>query len=73
MVFYLVPQLFFIVVHHLFLCHPPRRRCGNQRFRHRNIAKVPNHCGKPCDSKAAKELGSCHSNSTQLRASIIMI
>lgn len=37
-------------------------QCGNQRFRHRNIAKVPNHCGKPCDSKAAKELGVCHSD-----------
>eukprot|EP00434_Breviolum_minutum_P031701 symbB.v1.2.028035.t1/scaffold2927.1/size67078/2 len=34
--------------------------CGGQRFRHRNIAKVPNHCGKRCDAKAAKELGDCH-------------
>eukprot|EP00438_Fugacium_kawagutii_P018592 Skav209994 [mRNA] locus=scaffold3061:33316:56392:+ [translate_table: standard] len=25
-----------------------------------NIARVPNHCGRPCDSKAAKELGQCH-------------
>lgn len=37
-------------------------KCGDQRFRHRNIARVPNHCGKPCDSKAAKELGTCHSD-----------
>lgn len=35
-------------------------KCGGQRFRHRNIAKVPNHCGKRCDAKAAKELGDCH-------------
>jgi len=37
-------------------------QCGNQRFRHRNIARVPNHCGKPCDAKAAKELGECESH-----------
>eukprot|EP00931_Biecheleriopsis_adriatica_P063577 TRINITY_DN3852_c0_g1_i1.p1 TRINITY_DN3852_c0_g1~~TRINITY_DN3852_c0_g1_i1.p1 ORF type:complete len:2026 (+),score=365.24 TRINITY_DN3852_c0_g1_i1:79-6078(+) len=37
-------------------------KCGGQRFRNRNIIRLPNKCGKPCDEKAAKELGSCESH-----------
>lgn len=35
--------------------------CGNQRFRHRAIEKMPNGCGKICDPGRAKETGSCES------------
>uniref|UniRef100_A0A7S1LSJ6 Spondin-like TSP1 domain-containing protein n=1 Tax=Alexandrium catenella TaxID=2925 RepID=A0A7S1LSJ6_ALECA len=36
-------------------------KCGNQRYRHRNVRTMPNHCGKPCNMSAAKEVSSCHS------------
>jgi len=36
-------------------------KCGGQRFRHRNIRQMPNKCGKACDARPAKELGSCSS------------
>mmetsp|Transcript_26237 Transcript_26237/g.55659 ORF Transcript_26237/g.55659 Transcript_26237/m.55659 type:complete len:1597 (+) Transcript_26237:60-4850(+) len=36
-------------------------KCGGQRFRHRSIEKLPNHCGKPCEPKVAKEVSNCTS------------
>lgn len=35
-------------------------KSGSQRFRHRSVAELPNHCGKPCDAAAAKEVSSCN-------------
>ncbi|CAE8621650.1 unnamed protein product [Polarella glacialis] len=37
-------------------------KCGGQRYRHRAIETMPNHCGKKCIAAAAKELGSCQSH-----------
>eukprot|EP00931_Biecheleriopsis_adriatica_P096084 TRINITY_DN6972_c0_g1_i3.p1 TRINITY_DN6972_c0_g1~~TRINITY_DN6972_c0_g1_i3.p1 ORF type:complete len:1953 (-),score=306.09 TRINITY_DN6972_c0_g1_i3:279-6137(-) len=36
-------------------------KCGDQRFRERDITRLPNHCGKPCDARTAKEVTSCNS------------
>eukprot|EP00931_Biecheleriopsis_adriatica_P115008 TRINITY_DN90867_c0_g1_i1.p1 TRINITY_DN90867_c0_g1~~TRINITY_DN90867_c0_g1_i1.p1 ORF type:complete len:1635 (-),score=258.88 TRINITY_DN90867_c0_g1_i1:70-4905(-) len=36
-------------------------RCGGQRFRHRNIMKMPNECGKICHPMSAKEVAKCDS------------
>eukprot|EP00931_Biecheleriopsis_adriatica_P067902 TRINITY_DN41956_c0_g1_i1.p1 TRINITY_DN41956_c0_g1~~TRINITY_DN41956_c0_g1_i1.p1 ORF type:complete len:1640 (-),score=239.78 TRINITY_DN41956_c0_g1_i1:105-5024(-) len=36
-------------------------KCGGQRYRHRSIQQMANHCGKPCEVKAAKETTSCQS------------
>ncbi|CAJ1355082.1 unnamed protein product [Effrenium voratum] len=35
--------------------------CGHQRYRHRGITRQANHCGKKCDTQAAKEVGFCPS------------
>eukprot|EP00930_Biecheleria_cincta_P096731 TRINITY_DN88536_c0_g1_i1.p1 TRINITY_DN88536_c0_g1~~TRINITY_DN88536_c0_g1_i1.p1 ORF type:complete len:1777 (+),score=234.93 TRINITY_DN88536_c0_g1_i1:51-5333(+) len=37
-------------------------KCGGQRYRHRQVAKMPNYCGRVCDPGAAKEVMQCHSN-----------
>mmetsp|Transcript_67684 Transcript_67684/g.220350 ORF Transcript_67684/g.220350 Transcript_67684/m.220350 type:complete len:2076 (-) Transcript_67684:113-6340(-) len=37
-------------------------KCGSQRFRHRLIETMPNHCGQPCNPGAAKETGECKSD-----------
>jgi len=42
-------------------------KCGNQRYRHRNVITMPNHCGKPCDAMAAKEVSSCNSTCDNVR------
>eukprot|EP00930_Biecheleria_cincta_P073322 TRINITY_DN6062_c0_g2_i1.p1 TRINITY_DN6062_c0_g2~~TRINITY_DN6062_c0_g2_i1.p1 ORF type:complete len:1830 (-),score=240.41 TRINITY_DN6062_c0_g2_i1:94-5583(-) len=36
-------------------------KCGGQRYRHRSIIQMPNHCGRPCDVKSAKQTSDCHS------------
>ncbi|CAJ1459864.1 unnamed protein product [Effrenium voratum] len=36
-------------------------KCGGQKYRHRSIAQMANHCGKPCEMKASKETTSCTS------------
>jgi len=40
-------------------------KCGGQRYRHRAIEKLPNHCGKMCDLKSAKEMSNCTSHCTE--------
>ncbi|CAE7287718.1 adt-1 [Symbiodinium sp. CCMP2456] len=36
-------------------------KCGGQKYRHRSIIQMANHCGKPCDVRAAKETTNCTS------------
>eukprot|EP00913_Durusdinium_trenchii_P012689 g11915.t1 len=37
-------------------------KCGDQRFRQRDILKLPNHCGKMCEPRIAKEVQNCTSD-----------
>jgi len=34
-------------------------KCGGQRFRHREVKQLENHCGKPCNASAVKETDLC--------------
>eukprot|EP00931_Biecheleriopsis_adriatica_P049028 TRINITY_DN28353_c0_g1_i1.p1 TRINITY_DN28353_c0_g1~~TRINITY_DN28353_c0_g1_i1.p1 ORF type:complete len:1538 (+),score=223.45 TRINITY_DN28353_c0_g1_i1:91-4704(+) len=34
-------------------------KCGGQRYRHRNIALMPNSCGRRCELHSAKEVSDC--------------
>jgi len=34
-------------------------KCHGERYRHRSIEQMPNHCGKMCDIKTAKEVSNC--------------
>ncbi|CAE7519322.1 SPON1 [Symbiodinium sp. CCMP2592] len=36
-------------------------KCGDQRFRQRDIMKLANHCGKRCEARDAKEVSNCTS------------
>jgi len=36
-------------------------QCSNQRYRHRSVLQLPNHCGRVCEAKDSKEVGSCDS------------
>lgn len=42
-------------------------KCGGQRYRHRRIEKMPNHCGRQCTPGAAKEVGQCKSHCNEAR------
>jgi len=42
-------------------------KCGDQRMRHRTVLALPNHCGKPCDATAAKEVSVCNSTCDERR------
>lgn len=33
--------------------------CQGERYRHRSIQQMPNHCGRICDLKSAKEVSNC--------------
>jgi len=33
--------------------------CQGERYRHRSILKMPNHCGRMCDLRSAKEVSNC--------------
>jgi len=37
-------------------------KCGGQRWRHRSIETLPNHCGTPCEAQSAKEVSNCTSH-----------
>lgn len=34
-------------------------RCGDQKYRTRGVAAMPNACGKPCEPRSAKEVADC--------------
>lgn len=40
-------------------------KCGGQRYRHRAIERMPNHCGRKCDKNVAKQVGRCASHCTK--------
>jgi len=35
--------------------------CAGQRYRHRSVHQLPNHCGKVCKASDSKQIGSCDS------------
>jgi len=36
-------------------------KCGGQRYRHRQISRLPNHCGRMCSPTSAREASNCTS------------
>jgi len=41
-------------------------KCGGQRYRHRSVTQLPNHCGKMLSMLAAKEVTNCSSHCSQM-------